>query len=208
MTDAWRKPHYIVLEIENHKCTIVKRFGALGLKNLKVIDIRSSSPKSVKHLVELDPAEIGLLKNPPPEIKEIRAKMETGVKPSIWLESKGCNVCKNILQCDALLVSGKSMQHSTIMYSFLVPSFEAFKKINLDNIPSIVIHPRLHIGTGNPSIHKLTERAIKHSDLQKLTARGIFRKLRKVYKELGAEEAFKSVEDFIRNYPEIAKITL
>ncbi len=129
LKDAWREPHHIVLEVENHECTVVKRFGALGLRNIKVIDIRSSSPKSVKHLVELDPAEVKLVKDPSPEFKQIRAKAEAGAKPSIWLKSKGCIVCKNILQCDALLVSGRSLQDETIMYSFLVPSFEAYRKI-------------------------------------------------------------------------------
>jgi hypothetical protein len=127
--EAWSRPHHVVLEIENHECTIVKRFGALGLKHLKVIDIRSSSPQSIKHLVELDPAELKQLHNPPPELRQISGKAESGGKPSIWLDSSGCNVCKTILQCDAFLVSGKSLQDSTIMYSFMVPSFEAYQKI-------------------------------------------------------------------------------
>jgi predicted DNA binding protein len=129
MTDIWSKPYHVVLEVENRQCTIVKRFAALGLKHLKVIDIRSSSPNSVKHLVELDPDEVRRVKNPPAELKAIHAKVNQAGKSSVWLESEGCGVCHTILSSDAFLVSGKSLEDYTIMYSFMVPSFEAFQKI-------------------------------------------------------------------------------
>jgi hypothetical protein len=128
MKDHWSKPYHVVLEVENRQCTIVKRLAPLGLKHLKVIDIRSSSPKSVKHLIELDPAEVRQIKNPPAELKAIAEGKGEG-KSSVWLESEGCGVCHTILSSDAFLVSGKSMGDYTIMYSFMVPSFEAFQKI-------------------------------------------------------------------------------
>jgi predicted DNA binding protein len=126
MKDQWSKPYHVVLEVENKQCTIVKRLSPLGLKHLKVADIRSSSPKSVKHLIELDPEEVKQIKNPPAELKAITQGQG---KSSVWLESEGCGVCHTILSCDAFLVSGKSMGDCTIMYSFMVPSFEAFQKI-------------------------------------------------------------------------------
>jgi predicted DNA binding protein len=129
MKEAWSRPYHVVLEVENHECTIVKRFAALGLKHLKVIDIRSSNPTSVKHLVELDPAEVRQVKNPPAELTQLKIKAENEAKPSLWIESPGCKVCKTILQCDAFLVSGKSIQDATIMYSFMVPSWDAYQKI-------------------------------------------------------------------------------
>jgi len=132
MKDAWRKPYHVVLEVENKQCRIVKKFAALGLSHLKVVDIRGSSKSSVKHLVELDPNEVKKVKNPPPELKAIAAKSEGEGKASIWLESEGCGVCNTILACDAFLVSGKSMEDYTIMYSFMVPSFEAYQKIVSD----------------------------------------------------------------------------
>ena len=128
MKDLWRKPLHVVLEVENKQCTIVKRLAPLGLKHLKVADIRSSTPNSVKHLVELDPEEVKCVKNPPTELKAAGSKASAG-KSSIWLESEGCGVCNTILSCDAFLVSGKSLEDNTIMYSFMVPSFEAYQKI-------------------------------------------------------------------------------
>ena len=129
MKNQWRKPYHVVLEVENKQCTILKRLSPLGLRHLKVMDIRSSSPKSVKHLVELDPEEVKHVKNPPAELKELGIGGGGEAKSSIWLESQGCGVCNTILSCDAFLVSGKSLEGSTIMYSFMVPSFAAFQKI-------------------------------------------------------------------------------
>jgi predicted DNA binding protein len=129
MKDQWPKPYHVVLEVENRQCAIVKRLSPLGLTHLKVMDIRSSNPNSVKHLVELDPAEVKCIKNPPSELKAMTTGGKGEGKSSVWLESEGCGVCNTILSCDAFLVSGKSMEGCTIMYSFMVPSFEAFKKI-------------------------------------------------------------------------------
>ncbi len=129
MKDRWSKPYHVVLEVENRLCAIVRRLSPLGLKHLKVVDIRSSSPHSVKHLIELDPSEVRQIRNPPAELRAIFAQGKGEGKSSIWLESEGCGVCNTILSCDAFLVSGKSVEGYTIMYSFMVPSFEAFQRI-------------------------------------------------------------------------------
>ena len=115
--------------MENRKCKIVKWLSPLGLKHLKVLDIRSSNPHSVKHLIELDPSEIRQIQNLPAELRAILAYGKGEGKSSIWLESEGCGVCHTILSCEAFLVSGKSVEEYTIMYNFIVPSFEAFQKI-------------------------------------------------------------------------------
>lgn len=129
MVDLWRKPYHVVLEVENRKCSILKRLTSLGLKHFKVVDIRSSNSKIVKHLIELDPEEVRKLKNKPAELKTIGLKDEGEEKASVWFESEGCQICNTILSSDAFLVSGKSMADYTIMYSFMVPSFEAYKQI-------------------------------------------------------------------------------
>ncbi len=129
MADLWRKPYHVVLEVENRKCSILKRLTALGLKHFKVVDIRSSNSKIIKHLIELDPEEVRKVKNKPAELKTIGLKNESEDKASIWFESEGCEICNTILSTDAFLVSGKSMADYTIMYSFMVPSFEAYQQI-------------------------------------------------------------------------------
>ncbi|MFB3890329.1 MAG: helix-turn-helix domain-containing protein [Candidatus Bathyarchaeia archaeon] len=124
MKESWREPYHVVLEVENRQCRIVKRLKPLGLKHLKVVDIRSSTQNSVKHLVELSPEEVRRVKNPPAELKAVAAG-----KASVWLESEGCGVCNAILSGDAFLVSGRSLEENVILYSFMVPNFETYQRI-------------------------------------------------------------------------------
>jgi predicted DNA binding protein len=126
MADMWRKPYHVVIEVENRQCRILKKVVSLGIKHLKVTDIRSSSSGSVKHLIELDREQ---LKKIPKEFKIVASRGKAESKPSIWFESEGCEVCNCILSRDAFLISGKSMEENTIKYSFIVPTFEAYKSI-------------------------------------------------------------------------------
>ena len=126
MTDAWREPYHVVMEVENKQCKMVKKLASLGFKHLKVVDVRSSSSGSVRHL--MDVGEDQARKVP----KELAAKGHGEGKSSVWLESEGCEVCNTILGHDAFLVSGKSMEENIIAYSFMVPTFEAYKGIITD----------------------------------------------------------------------------
>jgi predicted DNA binding protein len=126
MTDVWRKPYHVVIEVENRQCRILKKFASLGIGHLKVTDIRSSSSGSVKHLIELDREQV---KNIPKDFKIVAPRGKAESKPAIWFESEGCEVCNTILSRDAFLISGKSMEGHTIKYSFIVPTFEAYKSI-------------------------------------------------------------------------------
>ena len=126
MTDVWRKPYHVVIEVENKQCRMLRKFASFGLKHLKVSDIRSSSSGSVKHLVELDREQV---KKIPKDFKIVTPRRKAESKPSLWFESEGCEVCNTILSRDAFLISGKSLEEHTIKYSFIVPTFEAYKSI-------------------------------------------------------------------------------
>ena len=126
MTDVWRKPYHVVIEVENKQCRMLKKFASLGLEHLQVADIRSSSSGSVKHLIELDRDQ---LKKIPKDFKTVAPRGKAAGKPSLWFESEGCEVCNTILSRDAFLISGKNMEENTIKYSFIVPTFEAYKSI-------------------------------------------------------------------------------
>jgi predicted DNA binding protein len=125
--DAWRRPFHVVVEVENKNCKMLKTFAAIGLRNLKVVDLRSSSKGSVKHLVELNFDQV----------KRIPSDMRSSGKSgnvfkgsrAIWFESEGCEVCNTILAYDAFLVAGRSVEQEKIMYSFMVPTFEAYSAI-------------------------------------------------------------------------------
>jgi len=126
MADVWRKPHHIVIAVENRECRILKKFASLGIIHLKVTDIRSSSNGSVKHLIELDQEQVKKISK---DLEIVVPRGKTESKPSIWFESEGCEVCNCILSRDAFLISGKSMEEHIIKYSFIVPTFEAYKSI-------------------------------------------------------------------------------
>ena len=123
MVEAWSEPYHVVIEIENKQCKMVKKLASLWFKHLKVVDMRSSSSGSVRHL--MDVGEDQTRKVP----KELAAKGHVEGKSSVWLESEGCEICNTILAHDAFLVSGKSMENDIITYSFMVPTFEAYQGI-------------------------------------------------------------------------------
>jgi len=126
LVDAWREPYQVVIEVENKQCKMVGKLASLGFSHLKVVDVRSSSTGSVRHLMDI--GEDQAKKVP----KELAAKGHVESKSSVWLESEGCEVCNTILEHDAFLVSGKSMQNNIITYSFMVPTFEAYRGIITD----------------------------------------------------------------------------
>ncbi|XHH09139.1 MAG: helix-turn-helix domain-containing protein [Candidatus Bathyarchaeia archaeon] len=123
MSTAWREPYHVVLEVENKQCKMVKKLTALGLKHLKVVDVRSANKGSVKHLMDL--GEDQAKKVP----KDLVAHKRVESKSAVWMESEGCEVCNTILAHDAFLVSGKSLEDNLILYSFMVPTFEAYQAI-------------------------------------------------------------------------------
>ncbi|MGD0644166.1 MAG: helix-turn-helix domain-containing protein [Candidatus Bathyarchaeia archaeon] len=126
MADTWREPYHVVIEVENKHCKMVKKLASLGFKHLKVVDVRSSTSGSVRHLMDVGEDQA---RNVP---KELAAKGYVEGKSSVWLESEGCEVCNTILLHDAFLVSGKSIQENLITYSFMVPTFEAYQGIITD----------------------------------------------------------------------------
>jgi predicted DNA binding protein len=123
LTDAWREPYHVVIELENKNCKMVKKLASLGFSHLKVVDVRSSNRGSVRHL--MDVGEDQACKIP----QELAAKGRVKDKSSVWLESEGCRVCNTILSHDAFLVSGKSIQGNLLTYSFMVPTFEAYQGV-------------------------------------------------------------------------------
>lgn len=126
MVDSWREPYHVVIEVENKHCKMVGKLSSLGFKHLKVVDVRSSSSGSVRHLMDLGEDQARKV------TRALGAKGPIENKSSVWLESEGCQVCNTILAHDAFLVSGKSMQDNVITYSFIVPTFESYRGILTD----------------------------------------------------------------------------
>ena len=151
MVDAWREPYHVVIEVENKQCKMVKKLWALGFKHLKVVDVRSSSSGSVRHLMDVGEEQATQVP------KELAAKGHVDGKSSVWLESEGCEVCNTILNHDAFLVNGKSMPDNVITYSFMVPTFEAYQGIINDLKTAGHDVKILKVGKFEPQIGVLTE---------------------------------------------------
>ncbi|MEM3000216.1 MAG: helix-turn-helix domain-containing protein [Candidatus Bathyarchaeia archaeon] len=124
--ETWPKPYHVVIAVENRQCRILEEFASLGLKQLKVTDIRSSSSGTVKHLVELDAKDAEKISE---EWKSSSSRRKVEGKHSLWFESEGCEVCNTILSHGAFLISGRSVEEHMIMYSFIVPTFEVYTGI-------------------------------------------------------------------------------
>ena len=155
MTAVWRKPYHVVIEVENRQCQLLRKFATFGIRHLRVTDIRSSSTGLVKHLIELDRGQV---KRIPKDFKIVAPRGKAESKPAIWFESKGCEVCNFILSRDAFLISGKSIEEHMIKYSFIVPTFEAYKSIIYDLENSGHKVSVLKMGSFEPKTGILTEK--------------------------------------------------
>ena len=158
MVDVWRQPYHVVIEVENRRCRILNKVASLGIKHLKVTDIRSSRSGSIKHLIELEHEQVKKISK---NFKIIMPRGKAESKPSIWFDSEGCEVCNCILSRDAFLISGKSMEEHIIKYSFIVPTFDSYKSIvsALENSGHKV--KVLKIGSFKPKKGILTEKQEK-----------------------------------------------
>ncbi|MGC8849944.1 MAG: helix-turn-helix domain-containing protein [Candidatus Bathyarchaeia archaeon] len=99
----------------------------IGVQRFKVTDIRGVSDNRIRHLVELPPEDIKKISEE--NSVDARVKSDVKDKPSIWLESGGCDVCSTILLNGAFLVSGRTLQNHRITYNFIAPNFRVYRNI-------------------------------------------------------------------------------
>jgi len=127
MGHPWREPYQAVIEVENRRCRILRVLHSYGLQQFKLTEIRSSSPGSTIHLVELDPDQIE--KIPKESFVKTWESGRRQEKSFVWFESEGCDVCNTILSHGSFLTAGRNLQDFTIAYSFIAPSFDAYRSI-------------------------------------------------------------------------------
>lgn len=127
MKDLWEEPYHIVIEVENRQCKILNMLKTLGIKQIRVVDIRGFNRGLTRHLVEAP------LKYANKVLKaystETRRSNRLSEKTFFWFESEGCNVCNTILSHGSFLISGRTVHDFTFIYSFVVPSFDVYKSI-------------------------------------------------------------------------------
>lgn len=127
MSQRWDKPYLVIIDIKNRRCKVFKMLEKLGIHQFKVNDIRSSSKGSFGHLVELDHDQIKKIAQN--KLIEIGIEGTKGNSSTTWIESKGCKVCNTILSHGSFLISGRTLQDFTLTYTFIVPSFKAYRSI-------------------------------------------------------------------------------
>ena len=127
MGESWREPYHITIEVENKNCKVLKTLVSYGLKQVSVLDIRGSDKGSVKHLILLSPSQDRQVPR-----KSVLKRVKSGPQQHLWFESEGCDVCNTILAYGAFLLSGKNVDSSTLLYSFIAPDFESYRKIIID----------------------------------------------------------------------------
>lgn len=54
---------------------------------------------------------------------------EASFRSARAIESKGCEACNTILSHGSFLISGRTLQDFTLTYTFIVPSFKAYRNI-------------------------------------------------------------------------------
>ncbi|MEM0216536.1 MAG: helix-turn-helix domain-containing protein [Candidatus Bathyarchaeia archaeon] len=119
---SWREPYDVTIEVENKKCKVIETLSSYGLKHIKVVDVRGVTKGVIKHLILISPSQLNQLP------VDFIGETKTGLR-HLWFESEGCIVCNTILAHGAFLISGKSIDSSNILYSFMVPDFDTYQKI-------------------------------------------------------------------------------
>jgi predicted DNA binding protein len=97
-----------------------------GIQHFEMTDIRSYAPRSTGHLVRMSREQFNKL--PRNYVGTQTGSVSEG-DASVWLNSKGCDICGTILSNQSFLVSGRNIEGYTIAYSFITPNFDAFKNI-------------------------------------------------------------------------------
>ena len=131
-TEAKNLPCHVILEMENSRCKLSKMLSERGIHQYDVMDLRIGSEGKVRHLVKM----------PATNKYNGAEKSTTKADESCWFESEGCEICKAILGNDSFLVSKKHLRDDFFLYSFMAPSFSAFRKI-IDDLEAAGLKPKI-----------------------------------------------------------------
>lgn len=127
MASLREEPYLVAIEVVNRRCRGMKALKDLGIQQYILKDVRSLPGGQTRHLIRI----------PSRRIKEIPkdtfTKMNSSEKSiwgaSAWFDSKGCDVCNTIMSQNSFLISGRHIEGYAIVYSFVAPSFAAFKRV-------------------------------------------------------------------------------
>jgi len=144
------------IEVKNKDCKVLKELKKANVKDFQVADIRSLSKESVRHLIKAPLDRINL--NSEEISVHLKNRSKNDVDQGVWIDSKGCSVCKTILLSGALLISGSSVESESISYRFVSPNFEVNKTI-ISQLEDLGLEIKINtLGKYRPNGKLLTKR--------------------------------------------------
>jgi predicted DNA binding protein len=150
------EPYHITIEMVNKHCKGLRMLKDSGIQRCTLVDIRGLPEGLTRHLIRIPSEQINEI--PENTFTKIRRGSKFGGGLSAWFDSDGCDVCKAILSHSSFLISGRHIEDYTIVYSFVVPNFVAFKTI-VSTLESRGLKPKiLEVGKFRPKGKTLTEK--------------------------------------------------
>jgi len=130
--------YHVTIEVENSRCKGLELMFKLGVNDFRLIDVRRLPEGPMRHLISLPRGELS-------KVSGERLRILKGHKGSSILASfqtDGCNVCNTMLSQGAFLISGKHLGGYRMVYEFIVPGHEVFKRI-ISNLESLGFKPKI-----------------------------------------------------------------
>jgi hypothetical protein len=121
------EPYNATLEIVNTQCKGLGIIKDLGIKQCALVDVRNLPTGLTRHLIRFPSSEMRRIPKGSPH--EINVSHKGAKETFLWFDTDGCDVCRTILATNSFLVSGRKLEGSVIVYSFVAPTHEAFKKV-------------------------------------------------------------------------------
>jgi len=120
------EPYRITIEIVNERCKLLRTLEDAGVQQFRVIDVRGYAGGLTRHLMRVPSNQFD-------KVPRGSLKIQSGGKfereTSGWFDSNGCDVCNTIVSHGSFLISGRNVKDHTLIYTFITPNFNAFKRI-------------------------------------------------------------------------------
>jgi predicted DNA binding protein len=130
--------YHVAIEVENSQCKGLELMFKLGVNDCRLIDVRRLPEGSVRHLISLPRGELSKFSGE--RLRVLKGSKGSGVLASF--QTDGCNVCNTMLSQGAFLISGKHLGGYRMVYEFIVPGYEVFKRI-VSNLESLGFKPKI-----------------------------------------------------------------
>jgi len=150
------EPYHATLEIVNTRCKGLGIIKDLGIKQCALVDVRNLPNGLTRHLIRSPSSEMRNIPKDSPH--EINVSHKGDKETFLWFDTDGCDVCRTILATNSFLVSGRRLEGSMIVYSFVAPTPAAFKKV-ITKLEESGLKPKIvEAGKLHPKGKTLTEK--------------------------------------------------